>query len=202
MNANSSIESLRVMHLRKLEIGGFFGETGIGLCWRLLSIYQFTSLQSIRITSDAPHSKKRKSFKLTDNFRPLLELRALRHVCLHVPFHVFDFDNEQLLAVAKAWPALVSLRLMFAFLHSLNYSVPDIRSLADIVRLCPSLAVFTLPAMEVANSPDALEISESPKSSLHSLVVGIFFIPDNIDSLEVSMALTKAFPAYCPQTIE
>ncbi|OJT11160.1 hypothetical protein TRAPUB_12316 [Trametes pubescens] len=199
VNKNSSLAKLRAMHLQRLEFGVYFGETGIGVCWRLLSIYQFASLRSIRITSNAPHSDKRMSFKLTENFRPLLELRALQRVCLHLLFHVFDFDNEQLLFVAAAWPELVSLRLMFAFLHSTNYSIPDIRSLADVVRLCPSLAIFTVPAMEVANSPDTLDISESPKSCLRSLTIGIFFIPDNIESHEVTTALGKVFPAYSTQ---
>lgn len=184
------------MPLKRLELGALSGNIDLSVYWGILSLYPFAGLSSIRIVSLAYFGSVVNSPSLVDTIKPLLDLRMLRHVRVYLSNHIFHFDDKQLLAVGNAWPAISSLRFLFTLSDTDDAPVPDIRTIAALVRSCPSLKVLGLPALEVSRAPDGLEIPESPSSPFRTLLVRTFFAPHNVRNREIFAALRNAFPRF------
>ena len=126
----------------------------------------------------------------------LLTLENINHfhvVNIHYIPHVSDDD---ILALARAWPKLESL----AIWHELRSSPavfqnPGITSLVNLASLCPSLRYVNLPFIDVTSVPNKHALAFTGHAALRFLDLGSFVGAANtVNLFDLAIVLDLLFP--------
>ena len=95
--------------------------------------------------------------------KPLLALRALRHITLDIDLeHItMEYTSDDLCALADAWPSLEDLRVEFPSRVGTRGEYAGVDTLVSFARGCPSLRELRLPTLTPI-SPEAAETQPTP----------------------------------------
>ncbi|KAH9927039.1 hypothetical protein B0H21DRAFT_136890 [Amylocystis lapponica] len=91
--------------------------------------------------------------RLPDAWRPLLHLRDLERVTLHLSVHALAWSDHDVRELGAAWPKLTDLQLHASYEPALPEELPSIYALAELARLCPNLVEIHIPPMRLAPPP-------------------------------------------------
>lgn len=175
-------------NLRKLVIARSYPETQApsrvwGLCLKIIRKRFGSSLRHLSLHINALES----NISLVEFLQPILELPEMDTVAFTLSLYA---TNDDLRAMAEAWPKLTALEINPRANMDPGSSDCTISCLEFLTELCPGLVTLTIPIHDLV-IPDLTTLKISPRNDLKNLKLTAYFLDDHFSLARI---LDVAYP--------
>ncbi|KAI1782858.1 hypothetical protein LXA43DRAFT_1068216 [Ganoderma leucocontextum] len=176
--------------LEDLELVSHHGSNSLLKSLQCIIPFLANTLRTIYIQSAAGTSAL-VTHSFIDNFRPLLNLSQLTEVRLNFRLLYFQFTDNDLVTVAKAWPSIVEMG--FAFRNLAPSPVPRLETIGVVATHCQFLKKITMPNVLGPDGYTFFEISAPPLHPLQEIRTHTMTWNTH-ESNNITSSLKQAFP--------